>query len=129
MLDKLQELEQLLTQITNQYHVVATELINLKNRPSNEAKHEATIDELSIELDIANERLAELETNAQNQSKQLDEHARLIESLTQQNNQLITENDELKQKNRLAIERADIIQTWLANIDNATNHQGNKEKA
>lgn len=120
MLEKLQELEGLLAEITNRYHIVATELANLKNRPNNDAKNEATIIELHAELDNTQRQLGELQANLTNNNALLDNKDRHIDELNAKIASLTEENDELKHKNRLAIERAEVVQTWLANIDNGT---------
>lgn len=118
MLEKLQELDQLISQISTQYHIVATELANLKNRPNNEAKHEATIGELHDQLAQATQQLNELQTTLANNQQTLDQQDKYIDELNAKINELSQENNDLKQKNRLAIERAEVVQTWLANIDN-----------
>lgn len=120
MLEKLQELEDLLTQVTNQYHIVATELANLKNRPNNDAKNEATIIELHAELDSTQRQLGELQASLTQNNTLLDDKDKHINELNAKIQALTEENDELKHKNRLAIERAEVVQTWLANIDNGT---------
>lgn len=123
MLDKLRTLETLIISMNKQYHVVATELANLKNKPNNEAKYEATIDELTVALNTAKDAIAKLQGDLKNSQSRLNDSERQAEQLAKENRQLLDENTELKQKNRLAIERAELIQTWLYNIDNAKNSQ------
>lgn len=118
MLEQLQELETLLSQVINQYHIVATELANLKNRPNNDAKHEATIGELQAQLNQATQQLDELQATLDNNNQMIDHQDKYIDELNAKISQLSQENSDLRQKNRLAIERAEVVQTWLANIDN-----------
>lgn len=123
MLDKLRTLETLIISMNKQYHVVATELANLKNKPNNDAKNEALIDKLTQAF---NQSQADLKTTQESLKKtqtELSDALKQNELLHKQNNDLSHENGELKQKNRLAIERAELIQTWLYNIDNAKSGQ------
>lgn len=123
MIDKLRTLEETIVSMNKRYHVVATELANLKNKPNNEAKYEATIDELTVALNTAKDAIAKLQGDLKNSQSRLNDSERQAEQLAKENRQLLDENTELKQKNRLAIERAELIQTWLYNIDNAKNSQ------
>lgn len=125
MLEKLQELEQVLAHIKTQYHVLATELANLKNKPNNEAKHTATINELMEKLSDANQCNEQLQAQLTQNSEQKDEalalQARQISELTEQNQLLIEQNQNLTQKVTLAHERIKTIETWLKNIEQAKN--------
>lgn len=123
MIDKLRTLEETIVSMNKRYHVVATELANLKNKPNNEAKYEATIDELTVALNTAKDAIAKLQGDLKNSQSRLNDSERQAEQLAKENRQLLDENTELKQKNRLAIERAELIKTWLYNIDNAKNSQ------
>lgn len=126
MLDKLQELEQVLSQISTQYHVLATELANLKNKPNNDAQHTATINDLMQKLEQAtthNQQLqAELSSSTQKKDEEIAIQSEIIANLTEQNEQLKQLNTSLEQKNRIAAEHVKTIETWLANIDNAQSH-------
>lgn len=121
MIDKLRTLEEVVLHMTKRYNVVATELANLKNKIKEIPDHERTIEEMNAKIDEANTALK----NAQNQQKQLQEKlnalGRQSDLLHEENRLLASENSELKDKNRLAIERAELIQEWLYNIDNAKN--------
>lgn len=123
MLDKLQTLEQALNALNKQYHVVATELANLKNKPNNDAKNEAIIADLGQKLNQSHEHAKQLQQKLDDALDNLRQHSENTHHLVQENERLIQENSDLKQKNRLAIERAELIQTWLYNIDHAQNSQ------
>lgn len=119
MLNKLQTLEQALGALNTQYHVVATELANLKNKPNNDAKNEATIADLQQKLAHSQNRVFQLQDELDRALGDAGASAEQNERLLSENQKLTQENAELKQKNRIAIERAELIQTWLNNIDNA----------
>lgn len=121
MLNKLQQLEQKVLEITKRYNVVATELANLKNKPNNDAKNEAIIRDLSQQLTQSQSELGNLKATYQTAHARLDELTASYNELSQTNARLSQENHALKEKNRLAIERAEQIQQWLYNIDNAKN--------
>lgn len=121
MIEKLRLLEQKIAELSNQYNVVATELANLKNKPNNDAKYEYAINQLNAQYEQSQSELLAL----QNTHKQAREK---LETLTQENTKyagelslLREENHNLREKNRLAIERAELIQNWLSNIDHAKN--------
>ncbi|MDO4250956.1 MAG: hypothetical protein Q4C68_05550 [Moraxella sp.] len=127
MLAKLQQLEQTLAAITTQYHVVATELANLKNKPDHQAEYERTILELSQKFDHSQDTLLSLQEAHKSMGVRVEELATTNEQLLAENNALKAENDALKAKNRLAMERAEVVQTWLRTIDgNATNKADTK---
>lgn len=121
MLSKLQELEQALIKINKQYHIVATELANLKNKPDNEPAYTKAIDELSKQLTEKQNALIALQNNYQSSQSALAEKTHQIQLLNEENRLLAKQNKELKDKNQLALERAETILTWLSNIDNAKN--------
>lgn len=123
MLNKLQTLEQALHTLSTQYHVVATELANLKNKPNNDAKNEAIINELKHKLHQSNKHSHDLQKRLDDALRQAHDNNQRLYQLEQDNDKLAQENNELLQKNELAIERAELIQTWLYNIDNAQNSQ------
>lgn len=123
MLDKLRTLETLIVSMNKQYHVVATELANLKNKPNNDAKNEALIDKLTQAFNQSQDSLKASDAVVNKLQTELAEANKQNEILHKQNQELSEENNELKQKNRLAIERAELIQTWLYNIDNAQSNQ------
>lgn len=121
MIDKLRLLEQKIADLATQYNIVATELVNLKNKPNNEDKYEYAIQQLTAQFEQSQSELASLQAS----QKQAREK---IEQLSQENTKFVgelsllrEENHSLREKNRLAIERAELIQNWLANIDHATN--------
>ncbi len=118
--DKINQLQQATEELSRRYHVTATELANLKNKPNNEPVYQRTISELENKLANLTHEHNELtqihDSTAQKLNElmtQNTEQAQLIERLSE-------ENKVLKQKNRTAIERAELIQEWLQNIDNGT---------
>lgn len=125
MLEKLQELEQVLAQLNTQYNVLATELANLKNKSHNDAKSTATINELLEKLGVANQNNEQLQSQLADSLTQKDKqsalHADEIAKLNKQNQELSNHNDELEQKVELALERIKTLETWLHNIDAAKN--------
>lgn len=125
MLEKLQELEQVLAQLNTQYNILATELANLKNKSHNDAKSTATINELLEKLGVANQNNEQLQSQLADSLAQKDEqsalHADEIAKLNKQNQELSNHNDELEQKVELALERIKTLETWLNNIDTAKN--------
>lgn len=121
MLAKLHELEESLTRINKQYHVVATELANLKNKPDNEPMYTKTIEELKKQLQQSQNEYAAEKTNHQRTQAELDTQNQKIQELSEQNRQLTEENNTLHEKNRIASERAKSIQNWLQNIDQSKN--------
>lgn len=125
MLEKLQELEQVLAQLNTQYNVLATELANLKNKSHNDAKSTATINELLEKLGVANQNNEQLQSQLADSLTQKDKqsalHADEISKLNKQNQELSNHNDELEQKVELALERIKTLETWLHNIDAAKN--------
>ncbi len=121
MIDKLRLLEETLVQVNKQYHVVATELANLKNKPNNDAKNTAIIEGLRTKIQGFEQQISEMEGKLAQSQKELEQADQQNDLLNEENRRLSEENNELKRKNRLAIERAELIQTWLYNIDNAKN--------
>lgn len=125
MLEKLQELEQVLAQLNTQYNILATELANLKNKSHNDAKSTATINELLEKLGVANQNNEQLQSQLADSLAQKDEqsalHADEIAKLNKQNQELSNHNDELEQKVELALERIKTLETWLNNIDTTKN--------
>lgn len=119
MLLKLRVLEEALVQVSQRYHIVATELANLKNKPDNEPAYTATIDELGKQLNQTQMAMKTLQEEHQTLQATLAEKLKQIQLLNEENSLLSQQNKELKDKNRLAIERAETIQEWLYNIDNA----------
>lgn len=117
MISQLQALEQTILEMKKQYTVTATELANLKHKLANDTSP-AIISDLQVrlekttqELRLQNERTNSLEHSCSALQAQ-------IEILAEQNQSLTTHNQELKDKNALAISRAEIIQEWLTRIDN-----------
>ncbi len=119
MLEKLQTLEAQIQTLTQNYHVALTDLANLKNKPNNDAKNEATILALGQKLTQAQDDCKTLTTQVQNLTKQLDASLADIDSLQADNANLSEMVTALQEKNRLAIERAELVKDWLVNIDNA----------
>ncbi|MDO5652141.1 MAG: hypothetical protein Q4G13_08435 [Moraxella sp.] len=112
LLDKLHTLETNIAALRKQYHVTATELANLKNRPNYEEQYKQTIETLTRQLDDSQ---TELDNYAQNHGEL---QARLTE-LTHENAKLTDKVHELKEKNIIAIEHVAVIQNWLTRIDNS----------
>ncbi len=121
MLQKLRILEATLNDVSKRYHVVATELANLKNKPDNDAKNEATINALTQKLKQSQDDYTKLRQDFDALNEELANKYRQNELLNEENRLLATQNNELSEKNRLAVERAKLIQHWLENIDAGTN--------
>ncbi|MDO4897176.1 MAG: hypothetical protein Q3971_07420 [Moraxella sp.] len=109
MITQLKLLEQAVSELKERYHITATELVNLKNKMSHDnTPHQLAT--LQSDLKSAKDTITALtQTNA-------DLEAQLAE-LCKQNQALIAQNQELTEKNALAISRAEAIQNWLAKID------------
>lgn len=122
MIDKLRFLEQKVSEITTRYNVTATELANLQKKPNNDAKYEHAISQLSAQLEETQHELTTLKTTHQATRDKMETITKENDTLADQIQSLQQENRELKEKNRIAIERAELIQKWLSNIDNATNN-------
>lgn len=111
MITQLKLLEQAVSELKERYHITATELINLKNKVA----QDTTADELSVlqtQLKTAKEAVATLTTANANLERE-------IADLHEQNQALLIQNTDLTEKNSLAISRAEVIQNWLAKIDQA----------
>lgn len=120
LLDKVTQLRTAIDGLNSRYHIVATELANLKNRPDNEPIYKQTISKLESQLANLTHEFNELNTihtqtcdKTQDLITQNNKLAKTVEELTE-------ENTLLRQKNRTAIERAELVQEWLKNIDNGT---------
>lgn len=116
MLTQLQALEQTIVEMKKQHTVTATELANLKHKLANDTKP-ALISDLQLRLEKTSQELEQQTErgNALEQSRNALQAQ--IESLIEQNQALNAYNQELKDKNALAISRAEIIQEWLTKID------------
>lgn len=121
--EKISQLQQATEELSQRYQTVATQLANLQSKPDKEPLYQRTISDLQNKLahltqeheellhinDSTAQKLSELISQNNNQSK-------MIEHLAE-------ENKVLKQKNRMALERTELIQEWLQHIDNGTaNH-------
>lgn len=121
--EKISQLQQATEELSQRYQTVATQLANLQSKPDKEPLYQRTISDLQNKLahltqeheellhinDSTAQKLSELISQNNNQSK-------MIEHLAE-------ENKVLKQKNRMALERTELIQEWLQHIDNSTaNH-------
>lgn len=109
MITQLQLLEQALNELKERYHITATELLSLKNKMS----HDTSAQDVSVlqsELQTAKDTIEHLtQTNTSLETQLAD--------LYEQNQTLLIQNQELTEKNSLAISRAEVIQNWLAQID------------
>lgn len=121
MIDKLRLLEQKIADLNTQYNIVATELANLKNKPNNDAKYEYAINQLNAQYEQSQSELATLQNTQKQAREKMDQLAQENAKFLGEISLLREENHSLKEKNRLAIERAELIQNWLAHIDHATN--------
>ncbi|WP_323841240.1 MULTISPECIES: hypothetical protein [unclassified Moraxella] len=117
MLSQLQTLEQNILEIKKQHNVTATELANLKHKLANDDSP-AIIHNLQLNLDKAEQDLKEQTKRADGLEQSRNALQAQIEELIEKNQTLLAHNQELKDKNKLAISRAEIIQEWLAKIDN-----------
>lgn len=109
---KLTSLEEHLSTLKKQYHITATELANLKNRPNYEDEYKQTILKLSDELATLKERLSHSQSSEQQALTNLDK-------LGQENALLVAQINDLKEKNKIAVEHAELIQNWLRRIDSS----------
>ncbi len=116
MLAQLQALEQTIIAMKKQYAVTATELANLKQRLANDDSPQQIIN-LQQQLNKANQEI-------DSYCEQVDslEHSRnalqkQVEDLYQANQALVQQNQDHKDKNALAISRAEVIRDWLGKID------------
>lgn len=121
MIDKLRTLEETVLNMTKRYNVVATELANLKNKVKEIPEQERLIEELKDKIAKTSDALKNAHSQQKHLQEKLNALGRQSDLLHEENRLLTDENTELKTKNRLAIERAELIQTWLYNIDNAKN--------
>lgn len=111
MIAQLKLLEQTFVELKERYHITATELVSLKNKIS----QDTTAQQLSVLQDTLNAVTKQL-TDLQADNRLLEEK---LTELYEQNESLVAQNKELAEKNVLAISRAQVIQEWLAKIDNA----------
>lgn len=108
MITQLQLLEQALNELKERYHITATELLSLKNKMSQDNAPDVNV--LQSELQTAKDTIEHLtQTNTSLETQLAD--------LYEQNQTLLIQNQELTEKNSLAISRAEVIQNWLAQID------------
>lgn len=117
MLTELQQLEQTIAEIKTRYHITATELANLKHKVANDDR-DRQISDLMQKLERSQQENQTLNTRVQELSDSRHALEGQIETLYEQNQQLLAQNDELAKKNALAISRAEVIQEWLTKIDN-----------
>lgn len=117
MLAQLQALEQTILAMKKQYAVTATELANLKQRVASDTTPQL-VNELQAKLTQVNQELATSQAQAKSFEDSRNALQKQIEELYQANQALLQQNQELKDKNALAISRAEIIRDWLSKIDN-----------
>lgn len=113
LIQKITQLQSVLDELQKRYHITATELANLKNKPNYEEQYKKTIENQRIELSNCqaqlNEHIKSQKDNEQN-----------LKKLVLENQRLNDEIHHLKQKNKTAVEHAELIQNWLQRIDNNT---------
>ncbi|MFL1732065.1 hypothetical protein [Moraxella oculi] len=116
MLSQLQALEHTILEMKKQYTVTATELANLKHKLANDDKP-TIIHNLQSTLEKTTQQLKDQTERADSLEKSRNALQAQIETLIEQNQALKAHNKELKDKNTLAISRAEIVQEWLTKID------------
>ncbi|WFF38978.1 hypothetical protein LU290_01715 [Moraxella nasibovis] len=117
MLSQLQALEHTILEMKKQYNVTATELANLKHKLANDDSP-TLIQNLQGSLNQTAQKLQEQSERADALEQSRNALQAQIETLIEQNQALSAHNQELKDKNALAISRAETIQDWLTKIDN-----------
>lgn len=125
MIEQLKDLEKTILEIRKQYHITATELVNLKANTSkvtvkehnellqrfkgNQADHESTKKQF-VELDNRFQQLAVQNKQVSDEYIQLkhqyNEQQKLIQDQQKQVQKLQAENQALKEKNSIATEHA-----------------------
>lgn len=120
MLNQIHTLEETLKTLRARYHIIATELANLKNKPNNDAKNEATIARLTQDIAAFDNKTRTLFQEVATLQRDLKTEQTQAQKLAAENRALSAACDTLAQKNALAAARASELQTWLANIDNET---------
>lgn len=110
MLTQLQLLEQTVSELKARYNITATELANLKHKLAHDDSPNQ-ISQLQLKISQIKDENSSLHARVKELLSAQDE-------LGQDNERLTKENNELNQKNALAISRAEVIQTWLSKIDN-----------
>lgn len=109
MITQLALLEQAVNELKERYHITASELVSLKNKISQDNSAQQ-LTALQTELQHANDTINTLtHTNSDLEIR--------LNKLYEQNQALIAQNQELTEKNTLAISRAEVIQNWLVKID------------
>lgn len=120
LLDKASELQSAVNALNVRYKQIANELATLKSRPDNEPIYKQTIGQLENRLANLTNEFEELTSVHAQTSEQAQELIKQNNKLAKTIEELTEENTLLRQKNRTAIERAELVQEWLKNIDNGT---------
>lgn len=120
LLDKASELQSAVNSLNVRYKQITNELATLKSRPDNEPIYKQTIGQLENRLANLTNEFEELTSVHAQTSKQAQELIKQNNKLAKTIEELTEENTLLRQKNRTAIERAELVQEWLKNIDNGT---------
>lgn len=120
LLDKASELQSAVNALNVRYKQITNELAALKSRPDNEPIYKQTIGQLENRLANLTNEFEELTSVHAQTSEQAQELIKQNNKLAKTIEELTEENTLLRQKNRTAIERAELVQEWLKNIDNGT---------
>lgn len=120
LLDKASELQSAVNSLNVHYKQITNELATLKSRPDNEPIYKQTIGQLENRLANLTNEFEELTSVHAQTSEQAQELIKQNNKLAKTIEELTEENTLLRQKNRTAIERAELVQEWLKNIDNGT---------
>lgn len=120
LLDKVNQLQLAINELNSRYHIVATELANLKSRPNNESIYKQTISQLENRLASLTHEFDELNDVHTVTANKTQELITQNNKLNKKIDELTAENTLLQQKNLTAIQRAELVQEWLKNIDNGT---------
>lgn len=134
MIEQLKTLEATILDVRKRYHITATELKNLKAKPtvnasdfeqakqqlanSNEARD--TIHKQLQDLDTRYQTLAEAHHTL---SEEQHELVTQLKELQQQNAKLKAQNQALQEKNRVATEHVQVVLERLTHIDQMSDLQ------
>ena len=119
MISQLQLLEATILEFKERYHITATELASLKNKLAQDNTTGQLLT-LSKNLDSANEEIATLTQKINELTDEKNQLTNKITTLEEQNTQLHNQKCELALKQKLAVERVEVITNWLTKIDNGT---------
>ena len=129
MIEQLKHLETIILEVRKQYHITATELVNLKNKTKSDIQ--SATHALQTQLDNTKHENNQLKHQLQNKSNVYEkleqalselkqEHISMSErfaELKEQVNYLQTQNQELQQKNLIATEHSKNILAQLQQIE------------